>query len=184
MKRTNRLVHGLTLLAVCTLTVPSYGHLTTPMQAEDMPAATAGTAPKAGGKSSTCQDAKCLEKIIARFVAYARINSQSTDTDDMDAFPLNEGQRLIAAHMEKELLAIGKGHDMTVKRSESEYLYAKIPSNVKRRVPSVMFMATSMSPRKPRAVTSVLLSTATMPAETSGCRQAWCSARNLRKGNT
>lgn len=141
MERTNRLLHGLTLLAACTLNVPSYGHLQTPMPTEDMPAATAGTAPKAGGKNSTCQDAKCLEKIISRFVAYARINSQSTDTDDMDAFPLNEGQRLIAAHMEKELLAIGKGHDMTVKRSESEYLYAKIPSNVKRRVPSVLFMA-------------------------------------------
>lgn len=142
MKRTNKLLHGLTLLAVCTLTVPSYGHLSQTMPTVDMPEVTADASPKTGSKNSTGLDAKCLEKIISRFVAYARINSQSTDTADMDAFPLNEGQRRIAAHIEKELLTIGKGHDMTVKRSESEYLYVKIPSNIKSgRVPSVMFMA-------------------------------------------
>lgn len=43
----------------------------------------------------------------------------------MDAFPLNEGQRQIAAHIEEELLAMSKGTEMTVKRSESEYLYVK-----------------------------------------------------------
>lgn len=84
---------------------------------------------------------KRLEKIIKRFVSYAKINSQSTDTADMNAFPLNEGQRQMAAHIEQELLTISRGHGMTVKRSGSEYVYVKIPANIKRKVPSIMFMA-------------------------------------------
>lgn len=141
MKRTNKLLHSLALLAACVFIVPSYGRLSSPMQNKYLSKTAEATTTQSGNKNKTGQDSKCLERIISRFVAYAKINSQSTDTADMNAFPLNEGQKLIAAHIEKELLAMRKGTKMTVKRSESEYLYVKIPSNIKRKVPSIMFMA-------------------------------------------
>ena len=85
-------------------------------------------------------DAKTVNAVTERFVAYAKINSQGTDTSDMDAFPLNPGQREMARKVEADLQAILRGTSATVTRSESEYVYVKIPANAKG-IPSVMFMA-------------------------------------------
>lgn len=101
MKRTNKLLHSLALLAACVFIVPSYGRLSSPMQNKYLSKTAEATTSQSGSKNKTGQDSKCLERIISRFVAYAKINSQSTDTADMNAFPLNEGQKLIAAHTEK-----------------------------------------------------------------------------------
>lgn len=85
-------------------------------------------------------DAKTVNAVTECFVAYAKINSQGTDTSDMDAFPLNPGQREMARKVEADLQAILRGTSATVTRSESEYVYVKIPANAKG-IPSVMFMA-------------------------------------------
>lgn len=79
--------------------------------------------------------------MTGRFVNYAKISSQSVDSPDMNEFPLTEGQRQMAAYLENELRAICKGKDIQITRSESEYIYVKIPSNMKKEVPSLMFMA-------------------------------------------
>lgn len=85
-------------------------------------------------------DTQTVNAIAERFVSYAKINSQGTDTSDMSEFPLNPGQRDMARCVEADLHDILRGTRATVTRSESEYVYVKIPANVKG-VPSVMFMA-------------------------------------------
>lgn len=85
-------------------------------------------------------DSKAVEKMTERFVAYAKINSQGTDTSDMSVFPINAGQREMAQKVEADLQAAVRGTSATVRRSESEYVYVKIPANAKG-IPSIMFMA-------------------------------------------
>lgn len=85
-------------------------------------------------------DSKAVEKMTERFVAYAKINSQGTDTSDMNVFPINAGQREMAQKVEADLQAAVRGTSATVRRSESEYVYVKIPANAKG-IPSIMFMA-------------------------------------------
>lgn len=85
-------------------------------------------------------DSKAVEKMTERFVAYAKINSQGTDTSDMSVFPINVGQREMAQKVEADLQAAVRGTSATVRRSESEYVYVKIPANAKG-IPSIMFMA-------------------------------------------
>lgn len=77
-----------------------------------------------------------------RFLNYAKISSQSVDTADMEAFPMTQGQIMMAEFLENELQEICKGSDAVITRSADQYVYVKIPSNMKdRSVPSVMFMA-------------------------------------------
>lgn len=82
------------------------------------------------------------ESYVSRFVNYARINSQSTEGEDVAAFPLSMGQRQMARLVEQDLLKLAKNNkSLQVVRSESEYVYAKLPATTKRRLPSIMLMA-------------------------------------------
>lgn len=82
------------------------------------------------------------EKTKNRFLNYAKISSQSVDTADMNAFPMTQGQTRMAEYLENELREICKGSDAVITRSADQYVYVKIPSNMKgKSVPSVMFMA-------------------------------------------
>lgn len=84
------------------------------------------------------------EAVLQRFLSYVRIESQSMDDPDPDAFPMTEGQRQMAALVADEIRGFkGKGVEVTV--SEDQYVYIKIPSNLsgtrKSEVPSIMFTA-------------------------------------------
>lgn len=82
------------------------------------------------------------EKTKNRFLNYAKISSQSVDTADMNAFPMTQGQTRMAEYLENELRGICKESDAVITRSADQYVYVKIPSNMKgKSVPSVMFMA-------------------------------------------
>lgn len=87
-------------------------------------------------------DSLLEESYVLRFVNYARINSQSTDGVDVTAFPLSMGQRQMARLVEQDLLKMAKNNkSLQVVRSESEYVYAKLPATTKRKLPSIMLMA-------------------------------------------
>lgn len=87
-------------------------------------------------------DSRLKESYVLRFVNYARINSQSTDGVDVTAFPLSMGQRQMARLVEQDLLKLAKNNkSLQVVRSESEYVYAKLPATTKRKLPSIMLMA-------------------------------------------
>ena len=82
------------------------------------------------------------EKTKNRFINYAKISSQSVDTADMNAFPMTDGQIKMAEYLENELRGICKGSNAVITRSADQYVYVKIPSNMKgKSVPSLMFMA-------------------------------------------
>lgn len=84
--------------------------------------------------------AELVEKIVDRFTTYAAINSQSTDTDDPNTFPLSSGQIKMAETIEKDLRTIDQEAQMKVSRSEYGYVYATVPANTEG-LPSIMFMA-------------------------------------------
>lgn len=87
-------------------------------------------------------DSLLKESYVLRFVNYARINSQSTESEDVTAFPLSMGQRQMARLVEQDLLKMAKNNkSLQVVRSEREYVYAKLPATTKRRLPSIMLMA-------------------------------------------
>lgn len=87
-------------------------------------------------------DTLLKESCVLRFVNYARINSQSTEGEDVTAFPLSMGQRQMARLVEQDLLKLAKNNkSLQVVRSEREYVYAKLPATTKRKLPSIMLMA-------------------------------------------
>lgn len=87
-------------------------------------------------------DTLLKESYVLRFVNYARINSQSTEGEDVTAFPLSMGQRQMARLVEQDLLKMAMNNkSLQVVRSESEYVYAKLPATTKRKLPSIMLMA-------------------------------------------
>lgn len=87
-------------------------------------------------------DSLLKESYVLRFVNYARINSQSTEGEDVAAFPLSMGQRHMARLVEQDLLKLAKNNkSLQVVRSEREYVYAKLPATTKRKLPSIMLMA-------------------------------------------
>lgn len=87
-------------------------------------------------------DSLLKESYVLKFVNYARINSQSTESEDVTAFPLSMGQRQMARLVEQDLLKMAKNNkSLQVVRSESEYVYAKLPATTKRKLPSIMLMA-------------------------------------------
>ena len=87
-------------------------------------------------------DTLLKESCVLRFVNYARINSQSTEGEDVTAFPLSMGQRQMARLVEQDLLRMAKNNkSLQVVRSEREYVYAKLPATTKRKLPSIMLMA-------------------------------------------
>ena len=87
-------------------------------------------------------DSLLKESCVLRFVNYARINSQSTESENVTAFPLSMGQRQMARLVEQDLLKMAKNNkSLQVVRSEREYVYAKLPATTKRKLPSIMLMA-------------------------------------------
>ena len=87
-------------------------------------------------------DSLLKESYALRFVNYARINSQSTEGEDVTAFPLSMGQRQMARLVEQDLLKMAMNNkSLQVVRSEREYVYAKLPATTKRKLPSIMLMA-------------------------------------------
>lgn len=78
--------------------------------------------------------------MLERFLSYVRIESQSIDEPSMTSFPMSEGQKEIAQYIYKEVKDFG-GKGVKVTLSEDYYVYIDIPSNIKKKVPSVLFMA-------------------------------------------
>ena len=77
-------------------------------------------------------DSLLKESYVLKFVNYARINSQSTESEDVTAFPLSMGQRQMARLVEQDLLKMAKNNkSLQVVRSEREYVYAKLPATTK-----------------------------------------------------
>lgn len=80
------------------------------------------------------------EKMLERFLSYVKIESQSIDEPSMTSFPMTDGQREIAKFIYNEVKGFG-GKDVKVTLSDDYYVYIDIPSNIKKKVPSVLFMA-------------------------------------------
>lgn len=79
------------------------------------------------------------ELMLERFLSYVKIGSQSIeDLVDQNSFPMTDGQREMATLIYNEIKAI-KG--VEVNMSPDYYVYAKVPSNMKKHVPSVAFMS-------------------------------------------
>ena len=80
------------------------------------------------------------EKMLERFLSYVNIESQSIDEPSMTSFPMTDGQREIAKFIYNEVKGFG-GKGVKVTLSDDYYVYIDIPSNIKKNVPSVLFMA-------------------------------------------
>ena len=80
------------------------------------------------------------DKMLERFLSYVKIESQSIDDPDLNSFPMTDGQKQIARLIYDEVKTMG-GKDVKVTLSEDYYIYIDIPSNVKKQVPSLLFMA-------------------------------------------
>lgn len=81
------------------------------------------------------------ERVLNRFLSYVKIESQSVDDPNPETFPITEGQKEIANYIFNELKAIDKSNKADIKMSPDYYIYVKVPSNINKDVPSVMFMA-------------------------------------------
>ena len=81
-----------------------------------------------------------LENVLERFLSYVKIESQSIDEPSMTTFPMSDGQKQIAQHIYKEVKGFG-GKDVKVTLSDDYYVFIDIPSNIKKNVPSILFMA-------------------------------------------
>ncbi|MEG2675081.1 MAG: tripeptide aminopeptidase PepT [Muribaculaceae bacterium] len=69
-----------------------------------------------------------------RFMKYIAINSQSQTSEDPKAFPITEGQKEMARYIQKEISEL-IGVRCVV--SDDFYVYAIVPSNMKKQVPSL-----------------------------------------------
>ncbi len=107
----------------------------------------------ANKKKTTLQKKISNEKVLQRFLSYIRIESQSLDDPDFNAFPMTKGQKKIATFIANEIKSF-KGDNMIVTLSNDYYIYVKIPSNLpvnqKNTVPSLFFTAhLDVSPEAP-----------------------------------
>ncbi len=83
-----------------------------------------------------------VQPMTNRFLKYVRVYSPSIDTNDLNSFPLSDGQIEMAKVVENDLKDICKYSNIEIYRSEYGYVYVKIPSNLDdKKVPSMMFMA-------------------------------------------
>jgi len=82
-------------------------------------------------------DSEKREAMLQRFLSYVQIESQSVEAPD--PFPMTDGQREIARYIYDEVKSFGG--DVKVTLSDKFYLYIDIPSNIKKDVPTVLFMA-------------------------------------------
>lgn len=79
-------------------------------------------------------------KVLERFLSYVKIESQSIDEPSMTSFPMTDGQREIARYIYDEVKGFG-GKGVKVTLSDDYYVYIDIPSNIKKKVPSILFLA-------------------------------------------
>ena len=79
------------------------------------------------------------EKMLDRFLGYVKMDSQSIVPNDDDPFPLTDGQKELARFVYDEIKSLGSGVEVNL--SPDYYVYAHIPSNMKRECPSVLFLA-------------------------------------------
>lgn len=79
--------------------------------------------------------------VLDRFLRYVKIESQSIDDPDPESIPMTEGQKEMANLIFNELKVIDKDNILDIKMSPNYYVYVKVPSNIEKEVPSVMFMA-------------------------------------------
>lgn len=80
------------------------------------------------------------EKMLERFLTYVRFESQSVIDQRPNSFPMTDGQREIAQYIYDEVKKMG-GKNVKVTLSDDYYVYIDIPSNIKKKVPSILFMA-------------------------------------------
>lgn len=80
------------------------------------------------------------EKMLERFLTYVRFESQSVIDQKPNSFPMTDGQREIAQYICEEVKNMG-GKNVKVTLSDDYYVYIDIPSNIKKKVPSILFMA-------------------------------------------
>lgn len=79
------------------------------------------------------------ERMLDRFLSYVKLESQSIDEPDMSSFPMTEGQKEIARYIYNEVQGFSKNVKVTL--SDDYYVYIEIPSNIKKKVPSILFLA-------------------------------------------
>ena len=82
-----------------------------------------------------------VDHVLERFLSYVRIESQSVYVEEPDSFPMTDGQMRIARYIYDELRNICKGTKVEIKMSPDYYIYVKVPSNIKKQVPSLLYMA-------------------------------------------
>lgn len=78
--------------------------------------------------------------MLERFLTYVRFESQSVIDQNPNSFPMTDGQREIAQYICEEVKNMG-GKNVKVTLSDDYYVYIDIPSNIKKKVPSILFMA-------------------------------------------
>lgn len=76
------------------------------------------------------------EKMLQRFLDYVAFDTQSVD--DATCVPTSEGQFVFAKYLEQQLKDIGLTE---IELDDKGYLYATLPSNSKRELPTVGFIA-------------------------------------------
>lgn len=72
------------------------------------------------------------EQLFNRFMKYVSIDSQSQTSEDPKAFPMTEGQKEMARYLQKEISGLKGVHCIL---SDDFYVYATVPSNMKKQVP-------------------------------------------------
>ncbi len=77
-----------------------------------------------------------MKDVAERFLEYVKVDTQSQD--DMENVPSTEKQRNLAEMLVKELKDMGAEN---VRLSDHCYVYATIPSNTKKKLPSIGFVS-------------------------------------------
>ena len=77
-----------------------------------------------------------MEKLVVRFIEYAKVNTQSDENSK--STPTTDGQMILAKKLAKELKEIGLKEIMV---DENGYLMATLPGNIAKQVPVVGFIA-------------------------------------------
>lgn len=77
-----------------------------------------------------------MKNVVERFLEYVKVDTQSQD--DMENVPSTEKQRNLAEILVKELKEMGAEN---VRLSDHCYVYATIPSNSKKKLPSIGFVS-------------------------------------------
>ncbi|MGQ9844674.1 MAG: peptidase T [Caldisericia bacterium] len=77
-----------------------------------------------------------MSKVLERFLNYVKFDTQSKE--DSSSYPSTEGQKIFAEYLKQELISIGM-EDVEV--DEYSYVFATLPSNDEKDMPTLGFMA-------------------------------------------